>query len=110
VDRFLFGLADVLLAVVSSLVIASGTVAAALCDDILVFSRLEGFAIVPRFVCANWAGIAYAGDGGLGGGCGGCCQEQGEAEPMYAHGDCPIGRLDSWIVIVCFFRKRPSGQ
>jgi hypothetical protein len=65
-DRFLFGLADVLLAVVSSLVIASGTVAAALCDDILVFSRLEGFAIAPGFEGASWAGIAGAGDGGLG--------------------------------------------
>ena len=70
-DRLLVGFAAVLFAVVAGFVESRGAVLAALLDDHLVLGGLEGFAVVPGFVGASGAGITDAGDGGLGGDCGG---------------------------------------
>jgi hypothetical protein len=67
-------------AVVARFVESRGAVAATLLDDHLVRGGFEGFAVVTGFVCAGGAGVALAGDGGLGSGCSGCQEQGGVAE------------------------------
>ena len=54
------------LAIVTRLIESRRTVAAIFLDDHLVLVGFEGFAVVPGFVGAGGAGIARAGEGGLG--------------------------------------------
>ena len=56
------------LAVIPRRVKPGRAVLAAFLDDHLVFCGFEGFAVVAGFVGAGGAGVALAGDGGLG-----CC-------------------------------------